>query len=129
MKKNITSIIIAIVLIAGAFMLTRGNGSEVSTVPVNNVTIVDGKQTINIDAKGGYSPKLTTAKADMPTVIRVATNATFDCSSALTIPALGYRSNLPASGITEIEVPPQKGGTGIQGICAMGMYNFLVNFN
>jgi plastocyanin domain-containing protein len=95
----------------------------------NNISIVDGKQIITIDAKGGYSPRVTTARADMPTIIKVATNGTFDCSSALTIPSLGYRTNLPPSGSTDVEVPPQKAGTTITGLCAMGMYNFSVNFN
>ena len=57
------------------------------------------------------------------------TSGTFDCSSALVIPALGYRTNLPAQGVTDIEVPPQAAGTRLQGLCAMGMYSFVVNFN
>jgi plastocyanin domain-containing protein len=129
MKSTIISIAIAVVLIGGAVLLTRGGDSSSPAQNANNVTVVDGKQIIEINAKGGYSPKVTTAKADMPTVIKVATNGTFDCSSALTIPSIGYRSNLPASGVTEIEVPAQKAGTKLQGLCAMGMYNFAVNFN
>ena len=91
--------------------------------------MVDGKQIIMISAKGGYSPKVTTAKADMPTVIKMDTQGTFDCSSALTIPSIGYRNNLPPSGETAIDVSPQKAGTTVRGLCAMGMYNFSINFN
>lgn len=95
---------------------------------VNNVSIVDGKQIIEIRAKGGYSPRTTTAKADIPTVIKIDTKATFDCSSALVIPSLSYRKNLPLTGETLIDLPPQKAGSKLQGLCAMGMYNFLINF-
>ena len=83
---------------------------------------------ITINAKGGYAPKLTTAKADMPTVLQVATNATYDCSSAIRIPSLGYSKVLEPTDMTEITVPPQKAGSTLQGTCAMGMYNFSVKF-
>jgi len=96
---------------------------------INNVNIVDGKQVIEINAKGGYSPRITTAKAGIPTVIKMKTNGSFDCSSALVIPSLDYRNNLPLSGETLIDVPAQKAGTKLQGLCAMGMYNFLIEFN
>lgn len=129
MKTTIISILIAVILIGGAVFLTKGGDSSPTAQNGNNVTVVDGKQIIEINAKGGYSPKVTTAKADMPTVIKVATNGTFDCSSALTIPSIGYRNNLPPSGVTEIEVPAQKAGSKLQGLCAMGMYNFAVDFN
>ena len=131
MKTTAISILIAGVLIGGAIVFSSGNknsGSD-TTQDANNVSIIDGKQIITINAKGGYSPRVTTAKADMPTIIKVATNGTFDCSSALTIPSLGYRANLPPSGSTDVEVPPQKAGTTMRGLCAMGMYNFSVNFN
>ena len=130
MKTTAISILVAAVLIGGAIMLSnRGKDSNTTTASANNVNVVDGKQIITINAKGGYSPKLTTAKAGMPTVIKIDTNGTFDCSSALTIPSLGYRSNLPPSGETAIDVPPQEVGATVRGLCAMGMYNFAVNFN
>ncbi len=131
MKTTAISIIISVVLIGGAIMFAGGNKSPNADTSqtANNVSIVDGKQIITINAKGGYSPKVTTARADMPTVLKVATNGTFDCTAALTIPALGYRNNLPPSGETRIDVPPQKAGVTIRGVCGMGMYNFLVNFN
>ena len=94
----------------------------------NNAIVLDGKQVIEIKAKGGYSPKLTMAKANMLTVLKVKTMATFDCSSSLTIPSIDYQKYLPASGETLIEIPPQEPGSTLQGLCAMGMYNFAVNF-
>lgn len=129
-KTTALSILVAAVLIGGAILFSSGGkDSNTTTSAVDNVSVVDGKQIITISAKGGYSPKVTTAKAGMPTIIKMNTNGTFDCSSALTIPSLGYRNNLPPSGETAIDVPPQKAGTTMRGLCAMGMYNFAVNFN
>ena len=127
MKTTIIYIFIVVILIGGTIFLTRGN-SNLSN-DINNVNIVDGKQVIEINAKGGYSPRITTAKAGIPTVIKMKTNGSFDCSSALVIPSLDYRNNLPLSGETLIDVPAQKAGTKLQGLCAMGMYNFLIEFN
>ena len=128
-KTTVISVLVAVILIGGAVMFSGGNNSSTEGGAANNVSIVDGKQIITVNAKGGYSPRVTTAKADMPTVFKVETQGTFDCSSALVIPSLGYRSNLPPSGETLIDVPPQKAGTTMRGLCAMGMYNFAVSFN
>jgi len=127
MKTTIISILIVIILIGGTIFLTGNNKS--SNDNINNVSIVDGKQIITISAKGGYTPRITNAKANMPTVIKMTTNGSFDCSSVLVIPSLNYRNNLTPSGETLIDVLPQKVGTKLQGLCAMGMYNFLINFN
>jgi len=131
MKASTIAIIAVVILISGAFVFTRGNDDQNVQLKQDqdNVTVVNGKQIIEINAKGGYSPKVTTAKANIPTIIRMKTQGTFDCSSSFTIPALGYRTNLPPSGVTEIVVPPQEVGTKLQGLCSMGMYNFIVNFN
>lgn len=127
MKSTLLAVLFALVLMGGAFLLSR----RPVTSPIsdgNNISIVDGKQIIEIDAKGGYFPRQTIAKANMPTTLRVNTKGTFDCSSALSIPAIGYRGNLPSNGKTDIEIPAQKSGESIRGICAMGMYNFSINF-
>ncbi len=131
-QTTIISILVATVLIGGAIVFFGGNKNSNNTAmpqAANNVSIVDGKQVITINAKGGYSPKVTTAKAGIPTIIKVNTQGTFDCSSALTIPSLGYRSNLPPSGETLSDIPAQSAGTSMRGLCAMGMYNFTINFN
>lgn len=127
MKLILISTILAIALIGGAILLSRG-GAGAGAASENNVSIVDGKQIIEIDAKGGYAPRNTVAQANIPTLIKVKTRGTFDCSSALIIPSIGYRANLPPSGETIIELPPQKEGSTMQGLCAMGMYNFIISF-
>ena len=122
-------VILAVVLIGVMFVLL-GNGSKTqATVEQNNVSMVDEKQIIEINAKGGYLPRNSIAKANTPTAIKIITQGTFDCSSAVVIPSLGYRRNLPPSGETFIQIPPQKEGSTLQVLCAMGMYNFSVKFN
>lgn len=128
-KVIIGSLVVMVLAVGGIFMLLRGGNTPVSSTVQTNTSIVDGKQIIEIKAKGGYAPRVTAAKANMATVINVQTNGTFDCSSALTVPAVGFRAMLPSSGATPIEIPPQKPGTTIKGVCSMGMYNFAVNFN
>jgi len=129
MKIIFMCLVAAAVLIGGVIMLAGlSRDSNGAGAPANNVSLIDGKQIITIGAKGGYSPRVTEAQAGLPTVIKVETRGTFDCSSALTIPSLGYRGNLPPSGETLIDVPPQKSGSVLQGLCSMGMYNFQIRF-
>ncbi len=130
MKIIIILILVAVAITGGSFLLSGGGKDLNANIPaISNVSVVDGKQIITINAKGGYFPQITTAKAGMPTVIKMNTRGTFDCSSAISIPSLGYRGYLPPSGETLIDVPPQKAGSKLQGLCSMGMYNFTVNFN
>ena len=129
MKLTAASVILALIFIGGAIIFARNGAKTDTAVSQNNVSVADGKQIIEIDAKGGYSPSVTIAKANIPTVIKVKTQGTFDCSSALVIQSIGYRANLPPSGETLIEVPPQEAGSTLRGMCAMGMYNFSIKFN
>lgn len=133
-KTTAISILIALVLIGVALVFfVYGNKDTKNTTtgntPTSNVSISGGRQVVTINAKGGYYPKITSAKAGIPTVIKMDTQGTFDCSSALAIPSLGYRANLPPSGQTVIDVPPQQSGSKLQGLCSMGMYGFQINFN
>ncbi len=119
----------AVILIGTAGMvLGQDKKGDVASLP-KNVTIEDGKQIVEILAKGTYQPRLTAAKANIPTTIKVYTLGTFDCTLSLTIPSLGYRAMLPRTGETLIELPAQKEGATLQGVCGMAMYNFLVMFN
>jgi len=125
MKSTILSILVAIAIIGGALYFARGSG----VASTANVFMENGKQVVEINAKSGYSPKLTAAKAGIPTVIRMKTNGTYDCSMGLKIPSVGYQAFLPNTGTTDIDVSTQSAGATVNGVCVMGMYNFAVNFN
>jgi plastocyanin domain-containing protein len=127
MKATIISVIVAVVLIGGAFMLTRSGGNTAQVANANNVTVVDGKQIIEINAKGGYQPRKSIAKAGIPTIIRFNTKGTFDCSSSVRIPSMNISKVLPQTGSTDIDIGSGKLGT-LQGSCGMGMYPFEVEF-
>ncbi len=127
MKSILLSVLASVVIIGGAFYLTKGPAPTDTPADGANVTIVDGKQIIEISAKGGYSPIKTTAKANIPTILRVSTNGTFDCSSAVRVPSLGISQNLPPSGTTDIDLGSPKVSV-MDGTCGMGMYPFEINF-
>jgi plastocyanin domain-containing protein len=128
MKTTVVSIIVAVVLIGGAFFLTRGGSNTTEQVAdANNVSIVDGKQIVEISAKGGYHPRKSVAKAGIPTIIRFNTNGTFDCSSSVRIPSMNISKSLPQTGTTDIDIGIQGVAT-LQGTCGMGMYPFEVEF-
>ncbi len=136
MKKN-TSILIGaavIILLAIITITSRPHTPKVTRFDVNqststNVSTANGEQIIEINAKGGYSPRSTSAKAGVATILRIKTSSTFDCSSALRIPAIGYSQTLPATGTTDIALPAQAAGSTLKALCSMGMYNFSINFN
>ena len=128
MKATLISIFAVSMLIGGTFLLNRDNnqvsgGSQV----INNVSIVDGKQIIEIHAKGGYSPRSSVAKAGLPTILRFDTSGTFDCSSSVRIPSMNISKILPQTGSTDIDIGSKQVSI-LSGTCGMGMYPFEVNF-
>lgn len=128
---TIFALIIGSAFIVGAFLLSGEKTVTPTTDTVqalNNVTEENGKQIVTISAKGGYLPRISEAKADMPTTLQIETNGTFDCSSVLSIPSLDYQKNLPPTGITEVDIPPQPAGSTFEGLCGMGMYRFEIAF-
>jgi len=132
MKSRATSALLfvvaaALVSVVAVVLFTHGGTKAGDTTPTN-VSSLDGKQTIEISAKGGFSPRDVTAKADTPTTLKIKTSGTFDCSSSVRIPKLGYQTNLPPSGETVVDVPPQKAGSTLTGTCSMGMYSFTIRF-
>lgn len=119
------SILIAAIVIGGAVLFGKNTDT---TVQAQNVTMEGDQQIIVVTAKGGYAPKLTTAKANTPTVLRVKTDGTYDCTASVNIPSLGVSKVLEPTAVTEIVVPPQQAGSELKGTCAMGMYNFSIKF-
>ncbi|MBP9727868.1 MAG: hypothetical protein KBD27_00660 [Candidatus Moranbacteria bacterium] len=127
--KILFGLIVVIALIFGGYLFMNITGSEEAT-PISqaesNVSVVDGTQIITLRAKGGYTPKVTVAQSGMPTILRVTTNGTFDCSSALRIPSFKVSRTLPMNGTTDIPLGTLESGV-IQGNCGMGMYPFQIN--
>ena len=129
-KAIIISIIISSFLVAGAFWFVSdksGDGVNAGG-DTSTVSLVDGKQIIDITAKGGFSPRFISAKSGIPTVLRVKTDGTFDCSASLVIPKLSYQKFLPSSGTEEIAIAPEQAQGTMRGLCGMGMYNFHIKF-
>jgi plastocyanin domain-containing protein len=127
------SIIITLALVVGLGIIfvggsKSGNSNTDSIQQAQNVEIRDGVQYITIDAKGGYSPKISSAKADIPTKLVVKTNGTYDCSSSLVIKSIGYQKILAQTGEEIIDIGTPKAGVPLQGVCGMGMYNFSISF-
>ena len=127
MKPLHLALVIAATLIGVAFMLMLNKPSVASEPAANNVSIVDGQQIVDITAKGGYTPRTSSAKAGIQTILRFHTSGTFDCSSYIRIPSMGLSKNLPSTGTTDVVVADPKAGP-LVGMCGMGMYPFQVNF-
>lgn len=128
------SIIITLALVVGLGVVFLGGSKSkdntvVSNQPAQNVEVKDGVQYITINAKAGYSPKISTAKAGIPTKLIVKTNGTYDCSSSLVIHSIGFQKILAQTGEETIDIGIPKAGEPLQGVCGMGMYNFLINFS
>ncbi|OHA17728.1 MAG: hypothetical protein A2664_03900 [Candidatus Taylorbacteria bacterium RIFCSPHIGHO2_01_FULL_46_22b] len=127
MKATVISVVVAIVLIGGAYILADSNPSVEQVPNMNNVSIVDGVQIIEIKAKGGYFPRKNVAQAGIPTILRFNTSGTFDCSSSIRIPSMNISKILPQTGLTDIDIGTGKLGI-LKGSCGMGMYPFEVEF-
>jgi len=128
--RVIFALAISAVLVGWAFWLVSLKPAEQGAGGAGSVAVslVDGKQIIDITAKGGYSPQSVTAKAGIPTVLRVTTNGTFDCSASVVIPKLSYQKFLQPSATEDIEIPAEQATGTLRGLCAMGMYNFQIKF-
>jgi len=127
--KVTIALIVSVVIIVWAFMVVSQKPGENNDRGVPPVAIItDGTQIIDISARGGYSPRLVTAKAGVPTVLRVATNGTFDCSASIVIPKLSYQKFLQPTGTEDIAISAEQAQGTLVGTCAMGMYSFQIRF-
>lgn len=104
-----------------------GDGTTQTGQSGQNIEMKDEIQYITIDAKGGYFPRVTSAKAGIPTKIIIKTNSTFDCSAYLSIRSLNFQKILPQTGETEVDLGTPKVGDTYKGVCSMGMYSFSIN--
>jgi plastocyanin domain-containing protein len=130
MQSSTKTFLIVGALLLVMFILLRGGGLSQNTTNTNttagsNVTMVDGQQIVTVNVKGGYGPKTSTVQAGIPTILRLITDGTYDCSSAVRIPSLGISRNLLATGVTDVQLGTLAVGT-VQGTCSMGMYRFEI---
>ena len=114
--------------LVGALVVIFVNGSKKGDGTMENSVIKDGIQYITINAKGGYYPLRSIAKAGIPTKLVMKTNGSFDCSSSLLIRSLNYQKILPQRGEEIIDIGIPKAGEPFTGMCSMGMYNFSIVF-
>ena len=130
--KIIFGLIVVIALGTLGYLGMQIGGSNKGSQPVsqipsaNNVSLSDGQQIVEIKAKGGYTPRSSTAKAGVPTTIRFDTNGTFDCTATVRIPSMNISQALPASGVTDVVLGVLAPGV-VKGTCGMGMYPFEIN--
>ncbi len=123
MNKTV-SIIITLGLVVAIAIIFTGGGDKFA----EKVEIRDGVQYVTVNAKGGYFPRVSNAKAGIPTKLLVKTSGTYDCSASLVIKSINYQKILPQNGVTEIDIGTPGAGKPLQGVCGMGMYSFQVNF-
>lgn len=131
--KNILTITAALLFLGfGAFFFMQSDvpgGSETAdeAPTASNVYMEGSVQVVEVQVKGGYSPRKSVARAGVPTVVRFVTNSTFDCSSAVRIPSLDISKNLSATGKEDIDLGAIDAGI-LHGSCGMGMYPFEIDF-
>ncbi len=127
MKITFGIILAAAIGLVGYLFIQSGGASSTSEAPsTSNVSIVDGRQIVVLSAKAGYTPRVSEVKAGIPTILRVETNGTFDCSSQIRVPSLNISQALPATGATDIMLGSLAAGK-LDGTCGMGMYPFQLN--
>lgn len=131
--NKVVYIVITLALVVGiGVMFVRGSKNSTTTTSAQsgkNVEIKDGVQYVTVNAKGGYSPKVSTAKAGIPTKLIVKTDGTYDCSASLVIRSIGYQKILSQTGEEVIDLGIPKADQPLQGVCGMGMYSFQVQFS
>ena len=129
-KTSLIILTIIILAVAGVFFVGgSGTNSGGDSLPVENSKIIDGVQYITITNGGGYFPKVSSAKAGIPTKLIVKGAGVFDCSAFLSIKSIGFQKQLPTTGETVIDIGTPVAGEPLRGVCSMGMYSFLVNFD
>ncbi len=135
MKTNITIVIITIsIVIAIVVWVKIYKKNNPSTVPNaiswSNVVVTNNKQEITVIASAwqGYIPRVTTAKAWIPTTLKLQAKNSYWCESAVRIPQLSYSKNLDPNWSDIVNLWEQKAWAILNGTCAMGMYNFQIKF-
>lgn len=138
-KKKKTSISPSVVFVAVSFvtivlvivmavLLFNSRPNNPPTVLSSQVEIVDGVQIAEIYAKNGFTPGKLTLKSDTVTKLRITTKDTVDCSNVISIPKIQIQRNLPVTGTTDVEIPPQSTGTKLTATCSLGQNTLQLEF-
>lgn len=132
MKTKIALALSGLLLVAILWMAASPKSSSSPASPGSAPGVVaqtvGDKQVIEITVKEGYQPREVTAKAGVPLVLKMKTAGTFDCSTAFSIPKLGIHERFEATGEKNIEIPAQKAGDTLTGVCGMGMFSLVIKF-
>lgn len=128
MNKNtfIAITIISLSVLLASVVLWGNNDDGEAIKNVQNVEVKDGVQYVTIDARGGYFPKESSIKPNMPTKLIIRTNNTYDCSASLVVRSANFQKMLKPTGEEIIDLGTLKSGEDINGVCGMGMYSFNV---
>jgi plastocyanin domain-containing protein len=124
----------AVVAGAAIFFVTRHAPSSTTAndsaaaAPTGNASQPANAQAIEVVAKGGYTPSTATAKAGVPVALKIRTDGTFDCTATVKIPSMNWSKHLGPTEEVTVQIPPQKAGSTLVGVCSMGMYNFKITF-
>ncbi len=128
MKKYIFVFLIVVLVVEMYLILNSSEGKkDIKVERIGNVFMEGNKQVIEINVRGGYSPRVSEATSGIPTIIRMKTKNTFDCSSAVSIPSLKINTYLENTGSKDFDIGVQEPGM-LSGMCSMGMYNFSIDF-
>lgn len=129
MQKDtkIAAVISCIALCLLVLTWTIRHNLQTPTSP--SLIIENGVQIIDLTAKGGFSPRFIEARAGIPTQLQITTNGTYDCSSSVVIPNLGYEKILEPTGIETIPIAAAQAQGTLEGTCGMGMYRFEIAFH
>lgn len=130
-KKILIGLGVLGVIIMGFNLFLGSSGSENSSPNDEPVVTTgeDGRQVVDIWAKGGYSPTRVSATGGQETILRFTTSNTYDCSAAMTIPSLGVSEFLEPTATKDIVVPADKATGNMLITCSMGMYSSTVSFS
>jgi hypothetical protein len=130
-KYLFMAVIFVLMISAGYLVACSSNSgdSSVSEDSAQETVDLEGKQVVEIIARGGYSPESVDVEALVPTVLLIKSQNAFGCERAFRLPQFKFGTTLPVNGETYIELGTFEAGTKIVGTCSMGMYSFIINFN
>ena len=107
-----------------------GGSPSQASPEANTTSAVPAGNELTLHAENsGYSPQVLHAPANTSLTLNLVTKNTFSCSRAFVIPALKQEVLLPATGVVQMNIPPQAAGSRMQFTCSMGMYTGVIVFD